>query len=304
MRYLSSQCFQKGLSEDQLNSLTRQGYYAFQDYALAKWGHHLEAVIRAGPNKLNRNSVENFSRALAQFASVYHKELSISADAEERISRAREECREFANCDSYEELVTIWAHYSHHQLAHFKERNKSSLPTLRASLKHTRAILETFGTQNKTEDGLEEIKKRYGEFLFKCDRFTCDYFYEGFETKEARDNHLRRHDRPYHCPIPGCSVVAFGFSTNKDREKHIRQYHPDETSESRFIQMPRELVEDARFPCPDCGQTFTRKANRDAHVRSHYGERPYVCDVCPNKAFTRSNDLRRHVRDIHSRRRG
>ncbi|KAI1368069.1 hypothetical protein F5Y08DRAFT_21916 [Xylaria arbuscula] len=303
LRYLSSQCFRKGLSETQLKDLTRQGYYAFQDYALAKWGHHLEAVIKAGPHELDIRSAEDFSQVLSHFATVYRTELSITTDAEERILRAKQDCREFANCDFYEVLVIIWAHFSQHQLAHFKERNKSSLPTLGALLKSTRTILETFGTSNKAEGGIEEIKIRYGEFLFKCDRFTCDYFYEGFETKEARDNHLKRHDRPYHCPIPGCSVNAFGFSTNKDREKHIRQYHPDETSESRFTHMPRELVEDARFACPDCGQTFTRKANKDAHVRSHYGERPYVCDVC-DKAFTRSNDRRRHIRDIHSRKRG
>ncbi|KAK5636188.1 hypothetical protein RRF57_011900 [Xylaria bambusicola] len=296
LRYLSSQCFQRGLDEDRLKNFTQQGYYAFQDYALAKWGHHLEAVIKAGPHELGHN-VDYLSQALFQFVSVYHDELSIPVDAEERTLRAREDCREFVGYAFHKHLVAVWAHFSHQQLAHFKERNKLSLPSLRSSLKQTRGILETVGTQN-------EIHELYGDFLFKCDRLTCDYFYEGFETKEGRDNHLRRHDRPYHCPKPGCSVVAFGFSTNKDRDKHIRQYHPEETSGSTFIQLPRELVEDARFACPDCGQTFTRKANRDAHVRSHYGERPFVCDVCPNKAFTRSNDLRRHVRDIHSRKRG
>ncbi|KAI0914790.1 hypothetical protein F4823DRAFT_192149 [Ustulina deusta] len=294
LRYLSSQCFQKDLDQDQLKTFTQQGYYSFQDYALAKWGHHLEAVIKAGPGPLG-HSTDYLSQALSQFTSLYRGELSVPTDSEERISRAREECRHFANYEFYEKLVTIWAHFSHQQMAHFKERNKLSIPSLASSLEKTRTMLESLDTQ----EGIGEL---YGKFLFKCDRLTCDYFYEGFETKDARDNHLQKHDRPYHCSVLGCSVVVFGFSTNKDLDKHIRLYHPDDTSPATFRQEPREFVEEARFPCPDCGRTFTRKANRDAHVRSKYGERPYACDVCP-RAFTRSNDLRRHVRDIHSRRR-
>ncbi|KAI0538257.1 hypothetical protein GGR58DRAFT_312250 [Xylaria digitata] len=293
LRYLSSPCFQKDLMETERELYTKRGHYSFQDYALAKWGHHLDAVIKAGPDLLGDN-IDYLSLALNQFSLAYHNELVVPEDAEERITRAREECREFAIYEFYEQLVTIWAHFSHHQMTHFKERNKLSLPSLAKSLEKTRAVLEKLGAQ--------ALNDLYGDFVFKCDRLTCDFFYEGFETKEGRDSHTKRHDRPYHCPVSGCSVVAFGFSTNKDREKHIRMYHPDETTASTFIQLPRELVEDAKFPCPDCKQTFTRKANRDAHVRSHYGERPYVCDVCPNKAFTRSNDLRRHTRNIHSRR--
>ncbi|KAI0450908.1 hypothetical protein F5B21DRAFT_489170 [Xylaria acuta] len=293
LRYLSSSCFQSDLSEDQRERYTLQGYYSFQDYALAKWVYHIDAVIKAG--SIPRDCLSNFSQALAEFAQVYHSQLSIPADAEERTSRARGECSAFVDYAFYETLVTIWTHFSHQQAANSKERNKVSLPSLKTSLEQSRAMLESLSSRQ----GLEEL---YGECLFKCDRLTCAYFYEGFESKEARDNHLRRHDRPYPCPVQGCSVVSFGFSTNKDREKHIRMYHPDEASGSTFARLPRELVEDARFSCPDCKQTFTRKANRDAHVRSHYDERPFVCDVCPNKAFVRSNDLRRHVRDIHSRR--
>ncbi|RWA12444.1 hypothetical protein EKO27_g2634 [Xylaria grammica] len=298
LRYLSSSWFQKDLVETQRELFIREGHYSFQDYALAKWGHHLDAVIKAGPNLLGDGKahlLQALSQALSHFVSIYHSELPVPSDPEERIARARDECRDFANYEFYEKLVTVWAHFSHHQTAHPKDRNKLSLPSLAASLEQTRKKLESLETQQR-------LRELYGDFLFKCNRLTCDYFYEGFETEDRRESHTKRHDRPYHCPISGCSVVSFGFSTNKDREKHIRMYHPDETAAPTFIQLPRELVEDAKFPCPDCRKTFTRKANRDAHVRSKYGERPYVCDICPNKAFTRSNDLRRHIRDLHSRR--
>ncbi|KAI3328988.1 hypothetical protein HD806DRAFT_268528 [Xylariaceae sp. AK1471] len=313
LKYLSSSCFQRDLAEDRRMVSIKQGHYAFQDYALAKWGHHLAAFIESGPNLLHRlalrqgecepgvNCVDDLllslSRAFSQFAGVYHSDLVVTDDAGDRIVRATEECRAFDGYDFYDDLVNIWAHFSSHQKAHFKELNKVSLPSLATASQQIRTMLDSLSTAQQKE--LEDL---YGDCIFKCDRVTCDYFYEGFETKERRDAHLQRHDRPYHCPVSGCSVAAFGFSTNKDREKHVRMYHPDESSASTFIQLPRELIEDARFSCPECGQTFTRKANKDAHVRSHYGDRPYVCSICTNKAFTRSNDLRRHDRQIHSRR--
>jgi hypothetical protein len=229
---------------------------------------------------------------------AYRRDLAVPNDDMESIPRAREECKAFASCDFYDNLVNIWAHFSNHQKGLLKEVNKVSLPKLETAWQKIRATLEAFSTGQ--ERGLEDL---YGDRIFKCDRLTCDYFYEGFETKDGRDAHLQRHDRPYLCPMPDCSVVAFGFSTNKDREKHIKIYHPDDSSAPTFIQLPREFSEDPKFPCPLCSQNFTRKANRDAHVRSHYGDRPFVCSVCPNKAFVRKNDLRRHDKDIHTRRR-
>ncbi|TGJ80954.1 hypothetical protein E0Z10_g7822 [Xylaria hypoxylon] len=261
LRYLSSPCFQRDLIEAQRESFTRQGHYSFQDYALAKWGHHLDAVIKAGPNLPDHNT-DYLSQALSQFTSVYHSELLVPVDAEERIARAREECRDFANYDFYERLVTIWAHFSHHQTAHHKERNKLSLPSLATSLEQTRIMLESLSTQQ----GLREL---YGDFLFKCNRLTCDFFYEGFESKDARDSHIKKHDRPYHCPVPGCSVVAFGFSTNKDREKHIRMYHPDESTASTFVQLPRELVEDARCERVEFQALLAQDKKAGFHILHH-----------------------------------
>ncbi|KAI0466404.1 hypothetical protein F4859DRAFT_507364 [Xylaria cf. heliscus] len=303
LRYLSSQCFQTDLSKGQRERFSKEGYYSFQDYALAKWGYHIDAVIKAGPT-LSEHCLSNLSQALTQFELVYHKELTIPADAEEITSRARDKCEAFASYPFYETLVTIWAHLSRHQTALPKELNQVSLPSLKKAMEQSRAMLEDLSSQKGPKDLFQKrLKELYGECLFKCDRLTCDFFYEGFDTQQARDHHLKKHERPYPCTVLGCSLVPFGFSTNKDRDKHIKTYHPDESSGSTFVQLPRELVEDARFSCKDCKRNFTRKANLEAHVRSHYGERPYVCDICPNKAFVRSNDLRRHNKVIHSRRR-
>ena len=48
-----------------------------------------------------------------------------------------------------------------------------------------------------------------------------------------------------------------------------------------------------RYPCPHCLQTFTQRVNRDRHLYSHTGERPYECATCGD-GFTRRDALRKH----------
>ncbi|KAF8312529.1 hypothetical protein DL93DRAFT_1311623 [Clavulina sp. PMI_390] len=53
-----------------------------------------------------------------------------------------------------------------------------------------------------------------------------------------------------------------------------------------------------RYPCPVCGNTFTRPQHVVRHLRSHTGERPYKCKECGD-AFARSDLLSRHVNKCH-----
>ncbi|KAK7418920.1 hypothetical protein QQX98_003623 [Neonectria punicea] len=312
--YLSHTCFQESLQDDDRESYARMGCYAFQDYAISQWDSHLKSLIENltglfsdphdGPQYRWKTS-----NAVKSFCQIYNDGLvAVSenqvAKKEEHAQVARTHCQAFEQQDFYAELLEVWTHVVTHQHQSLKERNKVSIKQLGEALKKIRGTLEELAPELENDGVLAgSLKDFYGEKLFKCTRITCGYFYEGFDNQDAAKHHSNRHDRPYPCTIPNCSLVPFGFASNKDLDKHLRTYHPDESGHpSAFVSLDQTVVADAKHQCELCLRDYTRRANLDSHMNSaHLGLRPYACRTC-EKAFARNNDRRRHEK-LHVRRR-
>lgn len=64
--------------------------------------------------------------------------------------------------------------------------------------------------------------------------------------------------------------------------------------------LPRVTQKTNPPKCPECDKTFLTNVAMTIHIRTHTGERPFECHLCP-KAFPGQSDLRRHLK-IHLRR--
>ncbi|KAJ2905926.1 hypothetical protein MKZ38_003714 [Zalerion maritima] len=328
LEYLTYDCFAKNVNETAREEYANAGQYSLQDYAVSKWMHHLEALMHAMKSGCSPSleQQERFTGALNKFTSMYkeglqRKEFKTQEQKDKQDQNEAEAIRDCAPFEShrfYKDLLLVWKHVLVHEGASWDIRNKVNIPDLLDILKKNRKTLQKLWGEGEGEREKQREKSRsrtyreeaeesqleeyYGNKFFKCDRVTCDHFWEGFEKETELKSHTNRHDRPFHCVVENCSLSRFGFPSSKDCDRHIRTYHPDhpDAGPSPFPQLNRRKVGEAKFGCKHCDKSFTRHINLKSHVLSHFGEKPFSCGTC-GKCFTRINDCRRHEK-IHTRR--
>ena len=302
LQYLTFECFQPDLGEDQLRRYAESGIFAFQDYAAAKWIHHVKAILGLSPDTFyatgNAASYQaKLLTAFDDFTSTYSDELPDNDIA----FPALEACSKFQGNLIYDDLTRVWNCILKHQEGDLDTRNTIIPPSLSRSVTSARETLqEITGNKRGSYPHAARLAKYYGSKSFKCPKVTCFYFHEGFGDAKSRDKHLKQHDRPFWCPVDDCSSAEFGFASNIQLDKHKRQYHADLCDPTLSFSMSKPTPEKTPFPCHLCDKKFTRKINLNSHLKNHTGEKPYECKEC-GKAFTRINDCRRHEKNIHAR---
>ncbi|KAG5761638.1 hypothetical protein H9Q72_010249 [Fusarium xylarioides] len=113
--------------------------------------------------------------------------------------------------------------------------------------------LETMDDQKFKEYPVTRLKNN--EFIengkFLCNNANCQ---RTFDKNRERNNHLRTHEKPFHCSWPGCQVKA---SWRKDIIRHYDSHYSQKI-----------------IPCLQCDETFTRPDNLKRHVEEiHEGKR-------------------------------
>lgn len=306
LQYLTFDCFRMDMKKDQVSKHIHEGFLAFQDYAVSKWFHHLQTLIeKCGPflsEDGGSEAQQNLLEALDEFKGLYQEGLVLKHTDAGRWKRdAADDCKAYESLPLFEHLRDLWAHVRMHQeTPDLKERDKIGIPELLNAVERNRGAIEAIAADQKSHSELEVY---YGRNHLKCPRLTCPYFYEGFETQQDREKHLRRHDRPFSCVVEDCNQKTFGFTSNTQLEKHTRNYHPEicdmSTSEFQFPALNQREVEETKFTCPICKKNFTRNISLKGHLDSHNGLKPFACPEC-GRAFARKNDMVRHQK-IHAR---
>jgi hypothetical protein len=293
---LTFECFLDDVDLNELQLFAANGYLSFQDYAAAKWHHHIRAIIKTSTTERpadpeSKVALRELGLGLEEFSSMYRKEIMQPLI----LSEAEEDCEPFKAYPFYANLVSVWQHVYQEDGKGPEAKKEIGIKVLGQTIMRNRDVLEVFASSSHSED----FTLFYGDKHFKCPRPTCFYFHEGFKDAKSREKHIKRHDRPYSCPFPDCSIVEFGFASNKDLEKHKKLFHPEISDQENSFNAQTKTTSATPWECNLCGKKFTRGFHMRSHLRSHAGERPFKCEEC-GRAFTRNNDKKRHEK-LHAR---
>ena len=214
LHYLNFGCFDVDLTESEIRDFLRQGYYSFEDYAIAHWLDHVESCT-SQPLPLEAISLEGLAQKLESFFIIHGldspPDLSVFTDL--RFHRIR-------HLDFTKRLEGL-AH-----LARQRESTQKYLD-LEAQLRRRRALYEDIVINAKPHD--EALRRNLllkASGWFKCPHKHCDFFFDGFSDSKDRDEHISQHERPFRCSFQECLHAKLGYATEKDMKRHEKLSHP------------------------------------------------------------------------------
>ncbi|KAL7933255.1 hypothetical protein V8C35DRAFT_305329 [Trichoderma chlorosporum] len=197
------------------------GDYCFMDYAVLYWLRHLEAGITSQTDDHER-LMNELAESLEIFIDRYWNNPSANLTL---ANRHKEKLQFFKARDFYEKLEKSVAS-TKKQLKWFGEMREEEIAlNLVHIVGNVRKALEQIVTQPLDASLRDTIQHRYGTNLFKCARFSCQFFTAGFSSSTERDKHISKHDRPFRCREEWCLGFKWGFATLLERNKHMKETH-------------------------------------------------------------------------------
>ncbi|KAK4207839.1 putative zinc finger protein [Rhypophila decipiens] len=306
--YLGLPGFDRKITKDNIRDNATAGTYGFLDYATLYWFRHLETALAGGglESEHGATTIANIDGPLELFIDQHWssptKKLDVSARDTARL-------RSLAHLPSHQRLEQ--AVVSSRKQATFYGEMKPSETALDLAevVGEIRQVLEDCWL-SADESGKKELGELHGTQLFKCPRFSCNYFTVGFATKEQRENHLQKHLRPFRCDVNGCPTTVFGVKTASDLERHKKANHGDDLVDGGADDFPRpqdvlrkrQSSKLEEFRTPSTGKDAAEGPSQtlldvDEEIGGLDGpaRKRYKCHVCPNKSFTKKFNLQSHL---------
>ena len=123
------------------------------------------------------------------------------------------------------------------------------------------------------------------EGLYKCDQ--CDKVYK---SQRTLNDHLIRHTgQTFPCTLCDSVLVS-----KRGLNDHVRKLHSPGTK----LQTKNRLAQ--RIKCTLCEKSYKHWDDLKVHLLWHSGQRPYECNVCSKKFYSRKI-LRRHCSYVHDK---
>lgn len=208
-----------------------EGFYAFSDYAFVYWLDHLEHCV-ADLDTSHSSSAESLAGAirgfLARHISTDEPKISISPPIREAFHIFQ--AYDFSN--RLGKAVEFWRNRMQNKA---EQLDVVAVLDLDQVLIQIRSIIDELASRKLTTSLPKKLRVFHGTNIFKCARYNCEYFHEGFGTIQERDQHHDKHERAYLCTFSGCPRAIFGLEDVKTLEQHIASvHHVGKIDDSKF----------------------------------------------------------------------
>ncbi|KAH7090600.1 hypothetical protein FB567DRAFT_438198 [Paraphoma chrysanthemicola] len=290
--YLAFPCFEPNNGDAELEVFAPLGHYGFLDYAYALWSRHLDACLRLPDLK---DSLQELREATEVFIETHWTEPDVKPTVRKPFIERWKPLESNNNLDRL--VLAAWL-AQRQLLSSAKLDPRERVLTLSDTIAKVRGFLEkTWETATQNDD----FEVMYGSDMFKCPRVNCTRFYNGFRSRQLRDDHAPKHERAFFCSFPGCAMATLGCATLKELHKHEAEYHGTidvDDEDAEYPEMPPQKVS---FQCTQCDAVFTRNNNLKIHMRKHNApnQKQFICSQC-GKPFARQGDRTRHESTTHS----
>ncbi|KAK8851009.1 zinc finger protein [Apiospora arundinis] len=210
------------------------GNYGFMDYAVLFWLPHLEIGTT-----LKTDEEDGLMGQLAESLGIFiEQHWNSPSSALSLAKRHSDKLQHFRTQAFYGRLEKAVAS-TRRQLKHFGDMDEREIAlNIARVVRDVREVLENIASDELEPANQLILKERYGNNLFKCPRFSCQFFTIGFSSAAERNDHISKHERPFRCSDESCVSHAFGFTSESLREKHMREYHLE--SKARDEEFPTE----------------------------------------------------------------
>nr|XP_021205204.1 zinc finger protein 57 isoform X3 [Bombyx mori] len=176
-------------------------------------------------------------------------------------------------------------------VVHYKEAHTVNRKIYRCDLSHCRFETASHRSykyhqakHNQVKCSLCDGMYLQGTQLRMHIKYVCDDCSKRYSTKRF----LRQHIETAHLklkPDYKCTICDKIFNTSFTLRRHVEFKHEKK-------KLPRDKI------CEHCGRGFMTNKILSSHIRTHTGERPYVCQLC-GATFGHSGAMYTHKRLLH-----
>jgi hypothetical protein len=204
------------------------GHYGFMEYAVQNWTHHLESGLSSEPNQEWKDEQEELKSGLTESIGILLDHHWNNPTVELKITGHTSKTLEyFKPCTNYKQIQQAVVSTREQMKEFGVVRRTECALDFAETVADIRDQLESIISDDAEKALAEDLELKYGSHLFKCPRFSCKYFTQGFDSKVERDRHRDRHERPARCSDRNCTGYKIGFATKAQLDRHLKDTHPD-----------------------------------------------------------------------------